>query len=407
MKKVLIISYSFPPHNEIASRRYAEMCPYFSENGWEPYVLTTLSNGDIEVPLQNDQLIRVGVHPGLNLHIKKNKNIKSYIADFRRKLGFVFRVFDSALFNWSNQIITSSEVLQIIKEKDFDLIIASYGPSSVLRIGSYLGSRLNIPVIYDFRDLASLHESEGYYQNWIAKKIDIFFEKRYLNKRAGIITVSKGLAEKIEQVYKEDVAVIYNGWSDQVNSSLYKLPTTEKYLYYAGRFYNRQMKAIFLIIDALVDVNYELVIRSLGPVGLEEQILAYVKEKGLADRVKILPKAPATVIDFETKNAVINVVIESLEKKFKSERGILTGKFLQLLTYQSPVLAVARDDSEIGEILNDTGKGKLCSTTTEIKNFFKIHSNVEDKLNSKNISKYSKKEQVKILVQYMNKKIEA
>ena len=41
MKKVLIVSYFFPPLNIIAAKRYGTMSKYFIKNGYEPYVLTT------------------------------------------------------------------------------------------------------------------------------------------------------------------------------------------------------------------------------------------------------------------------------------------------------------------------------------------------------------------------------
>ena len=41
MKKILIVSYYFPPLNLIAAKRYGTMCKYFEEYGFEPYIITT------------------------------------------------------------------------------------------------------------------------------------------------------------------------------------------------------------------------------------------------------------------------------------------------------------------------------------------------------------------------------
>ena len=38
MKKILIVSYYFPPLNAMASKRYGYMCKYFRENGYEPEI---------------------------------------------------------------------------------------------------------------------------------------------------------------------------------------------------------------------------------------------------------------------------------------------------------------------------------------------------------------------------------
>ena len=53
----------------------------------------------------------------------------------------------------------------------------------------------------------------------------------------------------------------------------------------------------------------------------------------------------------------------------EAARGTLTGKFLRLHPLSPPILAVARPDSEIGEILRQTLRGRLCSTTAEIEEF--------------------------------------
>lgn len=407
MKKVLIISYAFPPLNEIASRRYSEMIPFFHYHGWKPYVLTTKSSGDLKVKLSENQIFRIGEHPGLNLHVKKKVTFKSFIAETRRKLGFMFRVFDSDLFKWSSVVLNSSDLIERISKEKIDIIIASYGPSSVLRIGASLGESLNVPVTYDFRDLASLHEDKSFKQNWLAKVVDRAFEKHYLRSAAGFITVSKGLAERIESQYKQRIHVVYNGYTlnELEGDTCHSLPTNKPYLYYAGRFYDHRLDSVYLLIDALESFEYKLIIRSLGPIELDEKIKRYALHKNVAHKVEILDKTKAEIVEYESRNAAVNLVFEDLEKVYKSLRGVLTGKFLQLLTYDAPVLAIARSDSEIGEILNETGKGRLASSEREVVDFLNTLDKEENVVDSSKIFFYSKEEQAKSLIHYLEEKI--
>ena len=68
MRKVLIISYYFPPINMLASKRYGTMCKYLEENEYKPYVLTTRhykdrENGirlEQEIPIDKEQIIQIG-----------------------------------------------------------------------------------------------------------------------------------------------------------------------------------------------------------------------------------------------------------------------------------------------------------------------------------------------------------
>ena len=52
MKKVLIITYHFPPKPGIAPIRPAGLAKYLPENGWEPIVLTSLLPVRPETPFK-------------------------------------------------------------------------------------------------------------------------------------------------------------------------------------------------------------------------------------------------------------------------------------------------------------------------------------------------------------------
>jgi hypothetical protein len=45
MKKVLIVTYYFPPHTAIGAQRPYRLAKYFPKYGWEPIVLTVKHQG--------------------------------------------------------------------------------------------------------------------------------------------------------------------------------------------------------------------------------------------------------------------------------------------------------------------------------------------------------------------------
>ena len=78
MKKVLIVSYYFPPLNSIAAKRYGTMCKYFKENGYDAYVLTTNirenvyfgAKKDLNIPIDEKKIFRISQnssHYGLKI----------------------------------------------------------------------------------------------------------------------------------------------------------------------------------------------------------------------------------------------------------------------------------------------------------------------------------------------------
>ena len=375
MKKVLIISYAFPPQNEIASRRFAEMLPYFESNGWKPFVLTTFSQGDLNPQVSDKQIIRVGNHPGLQVEKSYRNIFLSKLTVLRKHLGFSFRVFGPQLFSWSQLVLSDSALIEKLKQENFTCIIASYGPPSALRLGHYLSKLLNTPIVYDFRDLGALHEGDEYSQNIVAQSLDRLFEKKYLKNASALTTVSYGLAEKLAKHYRVKTEVIYNGWAPisyalPERSGLLNVVIRKPFIYYAGRFYEHRLDAIYCLLQSIKNTPYYLVLRSLGPEYLESKIIAYAKLQNVADRVIVLPPATATVVNYEQTQSAVNLVVEDLDNKYPTKKGVLTGKFLQLLTLTAPVLAIARSDSEIGSILDKTAKGRLVSNAEQLAIFF-------------------------------------
>ena len=93
--------------------------------------------------------------------------------------------------------------------------------------------------------------------------------------------------------------------------------------------------------------------------------------------------------------------MEDLDKHYEWKKGTLTGKLLNLLTKSPPILAIARDDSEIDTVLKETGKGLLCSTEREVQEFlFNLESNVYVS-DEKKIRYYSKEMQAEKLARLL------
>ena len=68
MKKVLVVSYFFPPLNNMGAKRFGAMCKYFGKYGYEITVLTSHPHAncflntklDLDVPKEIRKIIRIG-----------------------------------------------------------------------------------------------------------------------------------------------------------------------------------------------------------------------------------------------------------------------------------------------------------------------------------------------------------
>ena len=405
MKKVLIITYNFPPLNSIASRRYGELSEYLNNDEWETHVLTTYSTGPLPVNLPKDNIWRIGsnIQKGSAIIKDADENrLKQKILKAKRDKGFNSRLIDRTYFSWYKKM--SKNDLESLKNENFDVIIASFGPGAALFLGDYLSRKLRVPWIADFRDLGALHRDKEFNKNFVFKFIDNLLEYKMMKKTSAIITVSDGLKEELLKAYGSPVFTIYNGWNHFKEIKFdNKRNNSKPYIYYAGQFYEHRLESLFLLINVLRNTELNLKIRSLGPNEMNNKIKSYVEKMNLVDRVEILPPTNPDIVELESNLSSINLVIEDLDKTHVWKKGVLTGKFLSLLIKKPSILAIARDDSEIGDILTNTGKGRLCSTEEQIKNYLTKGFLEEKLINYDEIERYSKKNQSNKLIQLLDK----
>ena len=158
-----------------------------------------------------------------------------------------------------------------------------------------------------------------------------------------------------------------------------------------------------MLVRALSRSDMVLKIRSLGPLDIEKKIADFSEECDVAAQVEILPPADPEVVDRESHAAAINLVVEDLDKSDDWKKGTLTGKFLPMLNLKPAILAIARDDSEIGEILDATRKGKLCFTPDQVVEYLNGGYLPFMGAGNENVLMYSKRMQAKLLADALDK----
>lgn len=369
MKKVLIISYSFPPINNIASRRYGEMATYMSDFGWEPFVLTTKSSGDLVVEIPEKNIIRVGGHyqKGLNIEHPGANGLPKLLRPgyhFYKKLNLNLRSVDMFLLS---SIAPLFKKLNYIRKINPDIILASYGPAVSLWMGNLISGKIKKPWIADFRDPCSLiNYSPG-------MVLDKYIDKALVKSASGIITVSPLLAEFLAKFYNKKAEVVFNGFRmDNTFERRHEkkpIKTEKKVIYYAGRFIPEQMKSVKLLIEWLVKSGRDdiiFTIRSLGSKEMNDQVISYAKSLGVSNLIDILEPAEEEIIRGEIVKADIVTVFIDVQKDEPVSAGTITGKLLKLLPLGIPIITIGREDSNIGKILNDTKTGFLVSNFEEL-----------------------------------------
>lgn len=408
MKKVLIISYYFPPINIVAARRYGSMCRYFAKYGYEPYVLTTSFSRnsrlnaclDLELPIKKEQIIRIG-------NSMTNADISGFwgklCMNFMDSCKIMSRTLAWEVIGWYEKVKRDLDLERI---RDIDIIVATYPAMGNLYVAKYLSKKLKCPYIVDIRDLISdyTETTEGYRS---CKWLDAVIEKYILHTAGGIVTVTPGFRDILRKRYPgKCYKVIFNGWDDAKAVQAAPKEVTP-YLYYAGSLYLHRLESFELLVRCLKKINagengkYKFIVRSIGPRELDIKAVNIVKREGMQEYVNILPSVSGDIVRQEQKGACINVVLSTMHEEDEALMTTIPGKLYELLNEDVPILAIVPQGSDVGKVLQYTQKGIISIAENEIIDF--ILQGNESCNGNGNIAYFTRERQTARLCGFMDK----
>lgn len=404
-RNVLIVSYDFPPVNNMGAKRYGIMCKYLQKNGYVPYILTVYPSFlnrldirlDLDVPVGEDQILRVG-QSGMVYPIQDWK--WTIICEYLKKRRLVSRIIEETSLGWYWKVVKEIDLYEL-KKKEIDIIIGTFPPSSNLLLARYLSKKLNIPYIVEVRDLISDYREHGKNEDRLVV-LDSILERILLSSASGIISVTERFSDILKKRFpRKDITTIYNGWEHHVSDG--QKSTPKRYMYYAGSLYEHRLESLLLLLEcvATCDTKVPLIVRSIGPENLTKKAKRFCKKLQLEDRVKIMGGVSEKIVQMEQAMAWINVVFSSIHEKDKALMGTIPGKVFELLHGASPILAVVHESSEIADILQMTNKGLATTDKTKIKSF--LQTDHETYIGNQNIEVFSREHQAKKLCSFLDK----
>ena len=210
-KKILLITYYWPPAGGIEVHRIVKFCKYLPEMGYEPIVLTvdggtaTASDTKLMAEVAHVQTVKKArsLEPH-NLYYalagKKPKpgGFKSGPAQepsgFMRTLGEFVRLnlfIPDARIGWKPAAVKAGDAL--IREIQPDLILSTAPPYTAHLIASKLAKRHHIPWVADFRDpwVENYAYHTLYRFPWV-RWINELMERKVLNAADRVIVATQG-----------------------------------------------------------------------------------------------------------------------------------------------------------------------------------------------------------------------
>jgi glycosyltransferase involved in cell wall biosynthesis len=417
MKKVLIISYYWPPSGGAGVQRWLKFAKYLSEFGWQPVILTV--DPEYASYPQRDESLISEVDPNCPVYTTKSfelYNLYKFVSGKKEvPYGGFANETKEGLFQKASKFLRGNFLLpdprkgwnkyalkkaaELIREFNIDTVVTTSPPHSTQLIGLELKQKFNVRWIADLRDpWTDIYYYNQFKHTALARKIDQKYERAVVENADLLITVSEDVkrifAEKSDLPVATKTIVIPNGF-DEDDFKITNLPIeTKKVITYTGTISEAYEVDGFL--KALSDLDEkqksQLLFRFVGkvPPSVEQKFRATGLELELVGYV-VHPKS----IEYLLRSDLLLLIIP----KVKNNRGILTGKFFEYLASQKPILAIGPTDGDLSTIIQETESGKLFdySETDGMKAYLEHVFSSEIQANQAKAAKYSRKNLTKLL----------
>jgi glycosyltransferase involved in cell wall biosynthesis len=338
VKKVLVVSYYYPPIGGVGIVRTLKFTKYLPESGWFPHVLTVKNRDRFYTSLGYDDIPeQVAVHRSWNI-----LNNLSILEGGLRRLKITSQVIvPDAYCGWIPLAVRDG--IRIIKTEGIDLIYVSCPPFSAALIGSELKKRTGLPLVVDFRDAWTLNPYAGRYLVPFLKKQDEKFERTVFETADFIITATDGIKEDYIQKYpsvRSRIEHIPNGFDTEDIPKDVEL--FEKFtIAYTGFFYGtRTPETLFQALERIFRSGQIPPgnIRFLWA-GPDAPFVFDLAEKynvrKIVEYVGLIPKKKADELIYQSQ--LLYFVIGGTEDN--KDNTTLTGKIFPYLASEKPILA--------------------------------------------------------------------
>lgn len=373
-KKLLIITYYWPPAGGPGVQRWLKFVKYLPDFNVQPivYVPKNPTYPIIDKHLESEVSDKAIVlkNPIFEpyqlasfLSKNKTKKISSGIIPNQKKQSFLEKVM---LWIRGNLFIPDARVFWVrpsvkylekyIRKNEIDTIITSGPPHSLHLIGLELKQKFNLQWLADFRDPWT---TIGYHKSlrlsdYAAKKHKKL-ESQVLNSADTIIVTSKTTKSEFQALTNKPIAVITNGFD--VEKVEKQTLDTKFSLAHIGSFLSERNPRILWeclveLCSEIPDFKNHLEIKLIGAVS--QEVLETISAFGLNQYLNNLGYVShAEAVAHQRKSQVLLLIeIDSEETK-----SILPGKLFEYLVSERPIVAIGPKDSDFADIITNTNTG--------------------------------------------------
>ena len=421
MKKVLIVTYYWPPSGGSGVQRWMYFSKYLSEFGYEPIVLTvsekyaSYKNEDLSFLefVKDIQVHKTKSFEPLKLYSRlttgdSKKGIPMGNVESSRK-GLIYKLslyirgnffIPDARVGWNRYAVKKAK--QLIKDEKIEIVITTGPPNSSHLIGLQLQNELKDP-------WTDVYYNRVFNRSNRAKRKDEKLEKKVLTYADRVTTIGVKLKELLEAKVPElssKFNFLYNGYDAVAMDKLIKDKHDHFEITFIGLLTKNQPYRS--LISVLKSINYELnMVFSLAG-NIDSEIIDELQNE--------LPFVKFNVLGYLNHRQALTLMKQSdLLLNFLSEMEhseiLISGKQMEYVATGNPILCIGNTKGECAMLLANIENAEIFEKNQEgeistfIQSIYKKWLNGDDitvSSNSENIRSKSRYEVTRKLAQILD-----
>ena len=371
--RILILSWYFPPINEIGAIRVGRLADYLHAKGHDVWVVTARReqvDASLTHGLASDHVIRTrwidvdrlsSPWTWFGRRAQQSEKIDApapaapapQSGGLRERIGrhYMWLVrFPDRQGGWLPFLRRAGG--ELLKRRGFDLIYASGPPFTTFVAASRLSRRFGVPWIAEYRDGWS-HYSYTPKPEW-RERIDAFLERRITGSATGLVAVSQPWADYYEAQFHKPTAAIYNGFDpvQRAASPRVSRPGLPVSIVHMGTIYPG-LRDPSLLFEAIRLANLtpgEVEVAFYGAGG--NTVLPLAARHGVQDFVKVPPRVPyQRALEIQAASDVL-LLLQS-----PADMANVPAKTFEYFAARRPILGLGLDEGIPARLVRERNAG--------------------------------------------------
>lgn len=426
-KKVLIITYYWPPSGGVGVHRCLKFAKYLRDFGWEPIVYTAQNahypyfdnTNFVHIP-EGITILKQPIWEPYSMFkaVSGRKSSSAmnnpvHVRDKRKPIDNLaiwirgnFFIPDARKF-WIKPSVKF--LSQWLKDNKVDAILSDGPPHTNTVIACRLSKKFNIPWLADYQDPWT---QVDYYKllkltSWAHKRHQKLEQEAF--KTAKKTTIASPTWKKdLMSIGAHNVDVIYWGYDEQEFQSMKQNLDTKFTITHAGMLgFDRLPETLFKVLGDLKRENKQFA-QNLSlqfPGMVDYSIVEELKKNNIYENTWL----PGTITRTQAIERTFNSQILLLPlNKADNAQGRIPGKLFECMRAKRPILVLGPDKSDVKHIVEESRTGQSFDYDNYkgiyeyIKERYNLFLNTKNTIETTDIEQYSVKNQTGKIAEYLN-----